>query len=237
MSAAAPFDEICPPLDVSPPLVGGDPAGWEPVPIHERTYVVQAYRRGEHEVLLRGAVRDTKPPGLYVRDDPDPLPIHHMVVDLVVAFPSLTITDAAVVMETHPNDVCPSITEHYGKLVGLSIARGFTASVRELFGGPRGCTHVTALLQAMAPIAVQSIWSMGIAKAREAGRDGRPPMTEAEREQIVARNVNSCHVWAEGGDHAVRVRTGTAHKVPIPIRTRLIDLGRDPDGWTMDGET
>ena len=45
-------------------------------------------------------------------------------------------------------------------LVGLSIARGFTHRVRELFGGPRGCTHTTALLQAMAPIAMQCFWSM-----------------------------------------------------------------------------
>jgi len=37
----------------------------------------------------------------------------------------------------------------------LSIARGFTHKVRGLFGGPRGCTHTTALSQAMAPEAIQ----------------------------------------------------------------------------------
>ena len=58
---------------------------------------------------------------------------------------------ADVVFEAHPHTTCPAIIEHYQGLVGLSIARGFTHQVRELFGGPRGCTHTTALLLAMAP--------------------------------------------------------------------------------------
>jgi len=34
---------------------------------------------------------------------------------------------------------------HYESLVGLSIARGFTHKARELFGGPRGCSHILTL--------------------------------------------------------------------------------------------
>ncbi len=128
--------------------------------LHQRTYLVRSYREGDDRMRIRGAVQDIKPPGLYVPDDPDALEVHHMVVDLIVEFPSLTIVDANVVMETHPHRECVRIEDHYRNLIGLSIARGFTHKVRELFGGPRGCTHTTALLQAMAPVAIQSMWSL-----------------------------------------------------------------------------
>ena len=146
--------------------------------LHEREYRVRSYRLdddGGQHLLLRGAVRDQKPAGLYVEGDPDPLTFHHMQVELVVDFPGMEISAAAVLFEAHPHDQCVAITPHYGELVGLSIARGFTHEVRQRFGGPRGCTHTTALLLAMAPVAIQSIWSMQIVADREAGRPWRGP--------------------------------------------------------------
>ena len=71
-----------------------------------------------------------------VPDDPEPLTMHHMIVELEVAFPSLQITAADVIFDAHPHTMCPVITEHYKELVGLSIARGFTHEVRQRFGGP-----------------------------------------------------------------------------------------------------
>ena len=129
------------------------PDGVDPVDdlLHERCYVVRAYRADDTTLILRGALRDQKPPGLYIADDDEPLTVHHMVVDMTIRVPSLEIVDARAVLETHPHTACPRIEDHYRNLIGLSIARGYTHRVRELFGGPRGCTHTTALLQAMAP--------------------------------------------------------------------------------------
>ena len=108
--------------------------------LHDREYRVRAFRK-DPNLLLRGSVRDQKPPHLYIAEDPNPLTIHHMQIDLEVGFPSLEIVAAAVHFEVYPHDTCTHIIEHYDELVGLSIARGFTHKVRELFGGPRGCTH------------------------------------------------------------------------------------------------
>src|SRR3954451_9655575 len=168
--------------------------------VHERAYIVRAYRRGLDHLVLRGAVRDQKPAGLYLPDDPDPMTMHHMVVDLQIAVPSLTIEEVDVKLSTHPHDECPGIEQAYQKLVGLSIARGFINKVRELFGGPRGCTHTTALLQAMAPVAIQSMWSFRAAQAAADGREGAPFATPENRDQIVAATLNTCHVWAEDGE-------------------------------------
>ena len=187
--------------------------------IHERVYVVRAYRRGDDELVLRGAVRDQKPPGLYLADDPEPLTVHHMVVDLTIAVPSLEITAAKVVLETHPYPSCTRIEDHYGKLVGLSIARGYTNKVRELFGGPRGCTHTTALLQAMAPVAIQSMWSFRMAQQTEDGHDSPFESPQARQGALMA-NLNSCHVWAEDGEHVAAIRDGQPMDMPLWISKR-----------------
>ena len=200
--------------------------------LHDRRYEVRSYREGPTTMRIRGAVRDRKPPGMYVEGDPEPLTMHHMVVDLVVEFPSMVITRAEVVMETHPHDECRRVEPHYGSLVGLSIARGFTHKVRELFGGPRGCTHTTALLQAMAPVAVQSVWSM---RVNEDGSQmvSMPLPANPTCEQMLERfafNINTCHVWAEDSEVLERVLAGEVTP-PRSITDRLVKLGIDPATW------
>ena len=122
--------------------------------LHTRDYEVKVYRLSDSEMLARGAVSDRKPAGLYIKGDPEPLEVHQMHLELRVALDGLEIREARVLFETHPHSDCPLIAADYEKLVGLSIARGFTRKVRDLFGGPNGCTHTNALLQAMAPAVV-----------------------------------------------------------------------------------
>ena len=195
--------------------------------LHDREYRVRAFRLSAERLLIRGAVRDQKPPNLYIADDDQPLTIHHMQIDLEVAFPSLEIVAAAVRFETHPHGGCPSIIEHYDGLVGLSIARGFTHKVRELFGGPRGCTHTTALLQAMAPVAVQCFWSMD---AADANTTTQPEQAARDRRgERWASNLNTCHVWAEDGELVTHLQAGGEFGTPIFIAKRAAELGLEPD--------
>jgi hypothetical protein len=198
--------------------------------LHERDYSVQVFRRSPNELVARGRVRDEKPPGLYVEDDPDPLTMHDMTVELSVAYPSLEITDATVRFATFPQPSCPGISAAYESLVGVSIARGFTHKVRELFGGPRGCAHVTALLQAIAPAVVQSTWSMRVLNRRERP-DAASPFgldTPEGRRAAVLPNLDTCHVWAADGELVARVERGEMVTPGIPVRERLEALGLDP---------
>ncbi len=220
------FDDIVPHPD------GVDP---EADLIHERAYVVRAYRKDDRTLLLRGAVRDQKPPGLYVPGDTEPLTVHHMIVDLEIAVPSLEIVGARAALKTHPHTNCPRIEDHYDNLVGLSIARGFTHKVRELFGGPRGCTHTTALLQAMAPVAVQSLWSFRLLAARDQGATRANAFsTPEERMRSVAMNLNTCHIWAEDGEQVTAIRNGEPMEVPVWIVDRYAKLGLDPTSWRIE---
>lgn len=199
--------------------------------VHTRDYETRIYRLSDDELLVRGAVSDRKPPGLYVHADPDELEIHQMQIELRVGFPGLEIRAARVLFETHPHSKCPLIAADYEKLVGLSIARGFTRKARELFGGPRGCTHTNALLQALAPAVIQATWSLGVREQRLAGQT-HSRLSAEERDQRIRGNQNTCHLWAEGGEHVADVRAGRMHEYPlIPIRERLRKLGRDETTW------
>jgi hypothetical protein len=216
-------------------ILPGDPVGDDGAPLevlHDREYRVRAFRRTDDVIVIRGAVRDQKPPGLYLDTDPDPLTIHHMQIDLEVAFPSLEIVDARVGIEVHPNTECPNIERHYDRLVGLSIARGFTHKVRELFGGPRGCTHTTALLQAMAPVAIQCMWSMRASTARRTGSMSEAvEPTPEQRRGMWQMNLNTCHVWSEDGPQVARLEAGGDFEPPLWATERMVQLGLKPDDW------
>ena len=215
-------------------ILEADPVDADGAPLevlHDREYRVRAYRKRDDLVLIRGAVRDQKPPGLYIDIDPDPLTIHHMQVDIEVEYPTMAIVAAAVHFESHPNRECPQIVDHYGKLIGLSIARGFTHRVRELFGGPRGCTHTTALLQAMAPVAIQCMWSMRASKARRAQAGTGEPMTAEQQRMMWQMNLNTCHVWAEDGEWVGRLEAGEEMQAPVFAEERLVSLGLKPEDW------
>jgi hypothetical protein len=207
--------------------------------LHDREYRVQAYRKADDVIMIRGAVRDQKPPGLYIGTDERPLTIHHMQIDLDVSFPAMEIIAAEVRFVSFPNDICPDIVEHYDNLVGLSIARGFTHKVRELFGGPRACTHTTALLQAMAPVAIQCVWSMRASQARReaaaaTSEESPTPMSTSpeQRKAMWQMNINSCHVWAQDSDYVAALEHGAPMPAPVFIRGRMAELGIDEAEWS-----
>lgn len=192
---------------------------------------MRAYRKAADRVLIRGAVRDQKPPGLYIDTDERSLVIHHMQVEIEVSYPALEIVAARVGIETHPHPECQRIVDHYDALVGLSITRAFTHRVRELFGGPRGCTHTTALLQAMAPVAVQCMMSMRAAAVRRSGGPLSSGLTPEQRRGMRHMNSNTCHVWAADGEWVQRLEAGEEIPTPIWAEERLVSLGLKPDSW------
>ncbi len=194
----------------------------------------RAFQIGDDRVLIRGAVRDQKPPGVYLDGDPDPLTMHHMCVDLTVGFPSMVIEKVEIVFEAHPHTTCVDIVDSYQGLVGLSITRGFTHKVRDLFGGPRGCTHTTALLLAMGPVATQCTWSMYANQARREGKSfmaSRAEMSPEDRAQAMRGNLNTCHVWAEDGELMTAALAGRPIEMMIQIRKRFEALGVPEEEW------
>ena len=200
--------------------------------IHTRQYQVHAFRMSDTKFLLRGVVVDEKPAGLYIEDDPDPIWMHHMIVDLEIVYPTFLIEKASVEFKNHPHLGCTNITDHYKKLEGMSIARGFNAKVRELFGSSRGCTHIGALLAAMAPVAIQTGWSMRVSSVVDIDNSSKSPEDfQEQRIKQFASTINTCHIWDEYGEMVSKVRRGEEIEMPLPVVRRLRDLGRNETDW------
>jgi len=200
--------------------------------IHTRQYQVHAFRMSDAKFLLRGVVVDEKPAGLYIENDPDPIWMHHMIVDLEIVYPTFLIEKASVEFKNHPHLGCTNITDHYKKLEGMSIARGFNAKVRELFGSSRGCTHIGALLAAMAPVAIQTGWSMRVSSVVDIDDSSKSPEDfQEQRIKQFASTINTCHIWDEHGEMVSKVRRGEEIEMPLPVVRRLRDLGRNETDW------
>ena len=198
--------------------------------IHTRGYEVRTYKMRDDMFILRGVVIDEKPAGLYVAEDPEVLWVHHMVVDLEVSFPMFVIEKVRVTFHERPHTHCTDIEPEYQKLVGLSIARGFNNKVKELFGGPRGCTHIGALLAAMAPVAIQSGWSMRMGVPKEA-ENANGMSTSEQRKRAYAINLNTCHMWDENGQMVSDIEQGIPMEVPLWITKRFKKLGLEDSEW------
>ncbi|GDX33797.1 hypothetical protein LBMAG16_06280 [Actinomycetes bacterium] len=220
ISVSAMFSNKLFPVDTNYPL------------IHTRQYQVHAFRMSDAKFLLRGVVVDEKPAGLYIENDPDPIWMHHMIVNLEIVYPTFLIEKASVEFKNHPHLGCTNITDHYKKLEGMSIARGFNAKVRELFGSSRGCTHIGALLAAMAPVAIQTGWSMRVESAQSDDDSAKSPEDfQEQRVKQFASTINTCHIWDENGEMMSKVRRGEEIEMPLPVVRRLRDLGRDETDW------
>jgi hypothetical protein len=197
--------------------------------IHTRRYEVRAFRMAADRLMLRGVVVDEKPAGLYLKGDEQPLWLHHMIVELEIVYPTFLIEKASATFHEHPHLECTHITDHYKNLEGMSIARGFNAKVKELFAGARGCTHITALLSAMAPVAIQAGWSMRAVASSDGQVDAQRNYENRERQ--LAGTINTCHMWDENGALAASVSSGNYTEVPLSVKKRLTELGRSEEEW------
>jgi hypothetical protein len=73
----------------------------------------------------------------------------------------------------------------------MIITRGFTAKVKKLVGGTKGCTHLLELLLAMAPAPVQGF---------AAHQSRKPAAFDPDRMKFILKYlINTCHAWREDG--------------------------------------
>lgn len=124
--------------------------------------------------------------------------LHHMVLRMLLEGPTLIIREVEVEMPGVPRDACLEMRESLAPIVGLSITSGFTGTVRRLVGGVKGCFHLTSLLLAMAPAAVQGYWS---------NRASKPTFGESKSpERLKQLPLNTCYVWREDGPLVEKIK-------------------------------
>lgn len=201
--------------------------------LHTRAYEIEAFVEDDRHFRLIGVMRDVRPDGLWGIVDIEPMTLHDMHIELVINGMTFEITEVRTAMLTHPQEQCPLILPVFQELVGTSIARGFGNRVKSLFGGPRSCTHFVALLNAMAPVAMQARWSFFHAVSN----DSMSIMTaDPEKRQESMRagheaNRDTCHVWASEGPMFAKINAGESIGVPVWAKHRLAERGIPPEEW------
>ena len=160
--------------------------------IHARTLDIATYPYENGKLIVEGVLKDERfcPSHLMTGEVRPPGTLHHMRVRMVVAGPDLVIEDIEADMPHTPRDECRETEESLQPVIGMSISAGFTHRVKTALGGPSGCSHLTELLLAMAPAAVQGFWSNLV----------RTPYNPADySEKAMEIVLDTCRVWRADG--------------------------------------
>ncbi|HSZ37150.1 MAG TPA: DUF2889 domain-containing protein [Acidimicrobiales bacterium] len=173
------------------------PAGSDEVPVHRRTIDIEVFVRKEY-LLVVGTLADVRP---WASGELGPRELHRMELAIVVRRADMTITDAVAEMKTFPHAECTVIEPKFSELIGLSVARGYTAAVQERFGRERGCSHLEFLARAIGPAVVQSMTS---AAAEQFEKSGVYP----DGGRSLSFLSNTCHVFIEDGPGSQKIEAG-----------------------------
>jgi hypothetical protein len=161
-------------------------------PVHTRSIEISTCEYETNAVLVEGRLVDNRhcttyylsgearPPGI----------VHDMVIRLVVRGPDPTIESVAVEMKSVPRQECLETEDSLAWLAGMQIRSGFTEQVKAAAGGAKGCSHLVALLLAMAPAAIQGAFA---AMAQQ------PLNLDSYGGQALHFLENTCRVWRSDG--------------------------------------
>lgn len=159
--------------------------------LHSRRISCDGYQREDGLWDIEAELVDTRSydlPRFFELDLPAGEVLHGMGFRITVDA-DMVIRQVEASTRHGPVPDCRDIAATYGQLVGLTIGQGFSAAIKKLFGGRRGCTHLTELLIPMATTAYQTIWRQSWETVREQNETGeRPPL------------LDSCHSYRSDGE-------------------------------------
>ncbi len=184
---------------------------------HRRTITIESFDvEGGFEI--RGTLVDERP----WADGNDVVhTLHSMGLTLRIDRATLTVVDARAEMTSFPHEECRTIEPAFRELIGVSITRGYNKAVQEKLGRQLGCSHLEFLARAIGPAAIQTMASSASRRGEQfvSNDDGPSPSTWL---------TNTCHLWAEGGIGAEKMKLGwRPGKVRYPTPT-LVELRRLP---------
>ncbi|MCG6909058.1 MAG: DUF2889 domain-containing protein [Deltaproteobacteria bacterium] len=159
--------------------------------IHTRRIDMATYEKDDRSIVVEGVLHDERLVEVYrpTGEKTGAGPIHHMVIRMQVGRANLVIEAIDVEIGTAPHEACREALDSLKPVIGMPIAAGFTARIKEIVGGANGCAHLVALLNAMAPAALQGAWNAL----------ARTPMNPGHLAAAVERIKDTCMLWREDG--------------------------------------
>jgi Protein of unknown function (DUF2889) len=163
-------------------------------PFHARRIFCEGFLRDDGLWDIEGHILDTKPYAYEEshrgRMEPG-RPVHEMRIRVTLDH-TLEIKAIEAVTDAGPFPVCHDVGASFGRLVGLRIGPGWRRRLRELLGGPEGCTHLVELLHPIATVAFQTIFS----KQAPEPKEGPPEQSPKRRRPYF---IDGCRAWAADG--------------------------------------
>ncbi len=137
------------------------PPAAERTRMHQRNVQLEGFKRVDGLWDIEARMVDTKdqdyPLSSGVRKPGEA--VHDMSVRVTIDS-KMNILDAATCTDAAPYmGSCDSIPPDYSGIVGLNLFHGFRTAVKDLFGGTRGCAHVSELLMFLPTVALQTFAS------------------------------------------------------------------------------
>lgn len=162
--------------------------------VHERAVKIRSYPLDDDRLIVEGLLRDQQlAPGYRWDGERNPAGVvHRIVVRIMAGGWPLGILDAEAEMPKIPHPLCPTTLESVKRIIGLTIASGFSNEVRKRLGSIRGCAHLTYLVTAMGTAAMHGYWIMR-------SKNPRPLPESLEGFRELPALINSCALWGKDG--------------------------------------
>jgi len=164
---------------------------------HQRKIEMKTYPVDDSHILCRGIFTEERLRPYYklTGERVEAGPLHNLEILLLVKTPELIIEDIEVLTGSLPREDCYKISNTLDCVKGLAIKGGFSAKVRELAGGSKGCTHLTHLLCTMAPAVLQGYWAISYQRRSSQGS----ALNKERALKMAERLKDSCYSWREEG--------------------------------------
>ena len=124
--------------------------------------------------------------------------VHDMSLCVDIRFSDMVITKAEADMSAHPHGACLSTIGDVQRLVGLRVAGGFNAELRNRLGGTRSCNHLHTMAQSIAQTTALSHVARLYADDPGLQRSDYEPFFRRVLD-VAPGIVNTCAVWRADG--------------------------------------
>lgn len=166
--------------------------------LHNRNINISTYDYDDQHIIVEGELHDERLSISYNFNKEKQLPgtVHHMIIRLLIQFPGFMIKDVEVEMPGIPRKECVETAKTLDIIKGMNISQGFTLKIKDILGGRKGCVHLTTLLLAMAPAAIQGFWAYLARK---------PLKPDSSLRSMAPYIIDTCMIWSSDGPLAAKM--------------------------------
>lgn len=160
--------------------------------IQSRDIEITSYEYDATHIVVCGVLCDRRLVPTFSVDmqKREPATVHHMRICMKVNTDTFMIEEIEAELPETPHRECAGMYATIQRIKGLTLSPGFTSHVRKKLGGRKGCIHLTTLLLAMAPAALQGYW---------VHNDRKPDRRKLSGANMERYLIDTCYVWRREG--------------------------------------